>query len=120
MFWGFFEPAAYERTLSVHKIKYYSQTVTHDITLINNFASCRYSLCSAAPYPVRPARPWPYLDFEKEKAAAAAAARRHYRGLTWLGRARRAGGAPGIRGAWLYRTNGGFAWPHRNQWTKSQ
>ena len=25
---------------------------------------------------------------------AAAAARRHYRGLTWLGRARRAGGAP--------------------------
>ena len=26
--------------------------------------------------------------------AAAAAARRHYRGLTWLGRARRAGGAP--------------------------
>ena len=27
-------------------------------------------------------------------AAAAAAARRHYRGLTWLGRARRAGGAP--------------------------
>ena len=40
---------------------------------------------SAAPYPVRPARPWPYLDFEKEKAAAAAAARRHYRGLKWLG-----------------------------------
>ena len=29
-------------------------------------------------------------------AAAAAAARRHYRGLTWLGRARRAGGAPGV------------------------
>ena len=27
---------------------------------------------------------------------AAAAARRHYRGLTWLGRARRAGGAPAI------------------------
>ena len=26
--------------------------------------------------------------------AAAAAACRHYRGLTWLGRARRAGGAP--------------------------
>ena len=26
--------------------------------------------------------------------AAVAAARRHYRGLTWLGRARRAGGAP--------------------------
>ena len=26
--------------------------------------------------------------------AAAAAARRHYRGLIWLGRARRAGGAP--------------------------
>ena len=53
-----------------------------------------YIHTSAAPYPVRPARPWPYLDFEKEKAAAAAAARRHYRGLTWLGRARRAGGAP--------------------------
>ena len=50
---------------------------------------------SAAPYLVRPARPWPYLNFEKEKAAAAAAARRHYRGLTWLGRVRRAGGAPG-------------------------
>ena len=50
---------------------------------------------TAAPYPVRLARPWPYLDFEKEKAAAAAAVRRHYRGLTWLGRARRAGGAPG-------------------------
>ena len=46
-----------------------------------------------APYPVRPARPRPYLDFEKEKAAAA---RRHYRGLTWLGRARRAGGAPDL------------------------
>ena len=45
---------------------------------------------SGAAYPVRPARPRPYLDFEKEKAAAAAAARRHYRGLTWLGRARRA------------------------------
>ena len=28
---------------------------------------------------------------------AAAAARRHYRGLTWLGRARRAGGAPGFQ-----------------------
>ena len=28
---------------------------------------------TAVPYPVRPARPWPYLDFEKEKAAAAAA-----------------------------------------------
>ena len=49
----------------------------------------------AAPYPVRPARQWPYLDFEKEKAAAAA--RRHYRVLTWLGRARRAGGAPDIQ-----------------------
>ena len=23
---------------------------------------------AAVPYPVRPARPWPYLDFEKEKA----------------------------------------------------
>ena len=33
------------------------------------------------------------VNFEKSKAAAAAA-RRHYRGLTWLGRARRAGGAP--------------------------
>ena len=41
---------------------------------------------------VGPARPRSYLDFEKEKAAAAA--RRHYRGLTWLGRARRTGGAP--------------------------
>ena len=52
---------------------------------------------SAAPYPVRPAspaRPRPYLDFEKEEAAVAAAASRHYRGLTWLGRAHRAGGAP--------------------------
>ena len=54
---------------------------------------------AAAPYPVRPARPQPYLDFEKEKAVAAvavaaAAARCHYRGLSWLGRARRAGGAP--------------------------
>ena len=49
---------------------------------------------AGAPYPVRPARQWPYLDFEKQKAAAAAAARRHYRGLTWLRRARRAGGAP--------------------------
>ena len=29
----------------------------------------RVSTWSAAPYPVRP---WPYLDFEKEKAAAAA------------------------------------------------
>ena len=38
---------------------------------------------AAAPYPVRPR---PYLNFEKEKAAAAA--RRNYRGLTWLGRAR--------------------------------
>ena len=51
---------------------------------------------TAAPYPVRPARRRPYLDFEKEKAAAAAAARRHYRGLTWLGRARRAGGASAV------------------------
>ena len=41
---------------------------------------------AAAPYPVRPARPRPYLDFEKEKAAAAAAvARRHYRVLPGLG-----------------------------------
>ena len=46
---------------------------------------------SGAPYVVRPTRPRSYLDFEKKKAAA----RRHYRGLTWLGRARRAGGAPG-------------------------
>ena len=30
----------------------------------------------------------------KQKAAAAAVARRHYRGLTWLGPLRRAGGAP--------------------------
>ena len=48
---------------------------------------------AGAPYVEMPARPWPYLDFEKYKAAAAAA-RRHYRGLTWLGRARRADGAP--------------------------
>ena len=33
-----------------------------------------FSYSTAAPYPVRPARPWPYLDFEKWKAAAAAAA----------------------------------------------
>ena len=33
---------------------------------------------------VRPARP------------RSAAAPRHYRGLTWLGRARQAGGAPGV------------------------
>ena len=45
----------------------------------------RTILHAAAPYPVRPARPRPYLDFEKEKVAAAAVARRHYRGLTWLG-----------------------------------
>ena len=45
---------------------------------------------SGAPYVVRPARPRSYLDFEKSKAAAA---RRHYRGLSWLGRACRAGGA---------------------------
>ena len=51
---------------------------------------------SGAPYGVRPARPMSYLDFEKQKAAAAVAARRHYRGLTWLGRMRRAGGAPGL------------------------
>ena len=43
---------------------------------------------------VRPARPRSYLDFEKKKAGVAAAARRHYRGLIWLGSARRAGGAP--------------------------
>ena len=49
---------------------------------------------SAAPYPVRPARPRPYLDFEKYKAAAAAAARCNYRGLAWLGRTRRTGAAP--------------------------
>ena len=45
---------------------------------------------SGAPYVVRPTRPRSYLDFEKQKVAA----RRHYRGLTWLGRACRAGGAP--------------------------
>ena len=45
---------------------------------------------SGAPYVVRPTRPRSYLDFEKKKAAA----RRHYRGLTWLGLACRAGGAP--------------------------
>ena len=45
---------------------------------------------AGAPYVVRPAKPKSYLDFEKEKAAVAAAARRHYRNLTWLGRARRA------------------------------
>ena len=56
----------------------------------------------AAPYPVRPARPWPYLDFEKEKAAAAAAAHCHYGGLTWLGRARLAGGAPEIDTCVIY------------------
>ena len=42
---------------------------------------------------VRPARSRSYLDFEKLKATAAAA-RRYLRGLTWLGRARRAGGTP--------------------------
>ena len=55
-----------------------------------------HSLKPAAPYPLRPARSRPYLDFEKEKAAAAEVARRHYRGLIWLGRARRAGGAPAV------------------------
>ena len=30
-----------------------------------------YGYLAGAPYPVRPARPRPYLDFEKEKAAAA-------------------------------------------------
>ena len=44
---------------------------------------------SGAPYVVRPTRPRSYLDFEKKKAAA----RRHFRGLTRLGRARRASGA---------------------------
>ena len=44
-----------------------------------------------APYGVTPARPRSYLNFEKKKAAAAL---RHYRGLIWLGSARRAGGAP--------------------------
>ena len=37
---------------------------------------------AGAPYVVRPARPRSYLDFEKEKAVAAVAVRRHYRGLT--------------------------------------
>ena len=46
-----------------------------------------------------------YLDLQRlsgavpgkaGKAAAAAAVRRHYKGLTWLGRARCAGGAPAI------------------------
>ena len=36
------------------------------------------------------------LDFEKKKAAVAVAARHHYRGLTWLGTVRRAGGAPAL------------------------
>ena len=49
---------------------------------------------AGAPYGVRPTRPRSYLDFEKQNAAAATAARRHYRGLIWLGRASRAGGAP--------------------------
>ena len=49
-----------------------------------------------APYGVRPVRPRSYLDFEKLKVAAAAAARHHYRGLIWLGLACRAGGAPSI------------------------
>ena len=48
---------------------------------------------TGAPYGVRPVRPRSYLDFEKLKAAAAAAARHHYRGLNWLGRACRANGA---------------------------
>ena len=56
-------------------------------------------MSTGAPYGVRLARPRSYLDFEKQKAAAATAAGRHYRGLTWLGRARRAGGAP-VRDKW--------------------
>ena len=48
------------------------------------------SQLAGAPYVVRPARPRSYLDFEKQKAAA----HRHYRGLTWFGRARHAGVAP--------------------------
>ena len=40
---------------------------------------------AGAPYVVRLARPRSYLDFEKKKTAAAEAARRHYRDLTWLG-----------------------------------
>ena len=46
---------------------------------------------------VRPARPRSYLDFEKLKAAA----RRQNRGLTWLGRTRRAGGAHEVLGIWF-------------------
>ena len=66
--------------------------MVHDMLFYNRFLEnmIQHYYFTGAPYPVRPARPRPYLDFEKEKAVAAA---RHYRGLTWLGRARRAGGA---------------------------
>ena len=57
---------------------------------------------------VRPARPRSYLDFEKYKTAAAAAAHRHYRGLAWLGRARRAGGAP-VHSIWSYKDQDNFS-----------
>ena len=52
-------------------------------------------MISGALYGVRLARPRSYLDFEKSKAVATPAARRHYRGLIWLGSASHAGGAPG-------------------------
>ena len=69
---------------------------TGGVLIVINLPLVSFLSNPAAPYLVRPTRPWPYLDFEKEKAAAAAVAHRHYRGLTWLGRARRAGGAPVI------------------------
>ena len=70
------------------------QGFTNDKKETNFAGNKRTGSSTGAPYVVRPARPRSYLDFEKIEAAAAAAERRHYKGLIWLGRARRAGGAP--------------------------
>ena len=62
----------------------------HCLWSMNCLPTVRACLYAGAPYVLRPARPRSYLDFEKKKAVAAAAARRHYRGLIYLGRALRA------------------------------
>ena len=63
---------------------------------INGYIHSLETYRAGAAYVVKPARPRSYLDFEKQNAAAAVAACRHYRGLTWPGRAHRAGGAPAV------------------------
>ena len=42
-----------------------NKSVTFFILFWDFFLSTSGTLDAAAPYPVRPARPWPYLDFEK-------------------------------------------------------